>query len=1000
MFEHLNFWSDWSKRQKQSLYIFFILIGLAVVLLIGAYYSGGSFIIDWEDFNTTSTVRTLFDKFYSGLYEFSIFADRHVIIRTLVPGQSHVNPVYSYAFLLLVTGIVLFLYALATDLSRFYFVISSVFFAIILLTYRLENLQLFGFYGKEVYAVVLVIFFGVGYYFHAFNKTVSLQFRFSVFAFLAIVSLIIFKVFSPVDQPFLYLASYVIVTPLILSVIFILMLGFEITRGLLVITSQSSVGAGKSNFIHFTIISIVYLSVLTLIFLHKHHYISWKIVFLDAVWILIAATVLGFWGFKKREDIYAYLFDFRFTGAYLYLSLALITFLSYAYFFVTSNDPYVEVLNDAIIISQLSFGLLFLVYVLSNFVPAMMEGHPVHKVLYKPKFMPYFSARLAGLVGVVALFFVIRMAPYYQVYAGYYLSLAQLFKNQNNNLLASEYFNLANVFGRQTHMGNYSLAELSEIDRNNYERNRYLAIAINTNPTDFAFAKLAKGYEEANKPFDEIFTLKNGVNEFPDSGPLQNNLGVAFSKINIVDTAVFHLKKALAKKSSESAALINIPAILTKKPGELNWDSLSEIAGQEHNPAVLNNLAVLYAKNNQPFDLPDTLSFTAPVPVERLVYNYNLLFDQPELADSGSWKSFQEYYRTTGNARFQENLEYAFAHAFIKSGKSIPALRILRSLQHPDSYGYSKYEMLIAQTFMKFGAPEMAIPYFEKTLRFYGPEFKMQYAVALVECGNFLKAREVLDQFTSDTNRPQLVSVLLKVVDSESLASIVNDSDLSKYNFLKYRGSRLSADQFEGVIISMESEGYQFAAKVEFLKYLLDQGKYEAIEDLISELKIDQFETPHIKIDYVKALIRYYWLTDQADRLSSIHDRYKALRLELGAYYLLAEIGAGNDDNLSNVYDELGVYDAFCEEGILAAAEYFNGQGDPIKSYHILLESVEWNPYSMQLNQAYLKSAIQLGLINFSEDFLAGLRGKISDEQLSELERYASQIKAENEKEW
>src|SRR5690606_29039298 len=218
----------------------------------------------------------------------------------------------------------------------------------------------------------------------------------------------------------------------------------------------------KNNFLHFTILSVVYMGVLTMIFLYNENYIDWRIIFIDAVWILLAASVLGFWGFRDREETYSHIFRFQSTGAYIYLSLGIICFASLAYFFASGNDPLVEVLEDTVVFSQLAYSIVFFTYVVANFFPAMMEGLAVHKIVYKPKNMPFFTANLAALIGVIAFFLLSKMAAYYQSYSGYYISIANLHALEGDDFVASEYYELSNIYGKETHYGNLALAKMAE----------------------------------------------------------------------------------------------------------------------------------------------------------------------------------------------------------------------------------------------------------------------------------------------------------------------------------------------------------------------------------------------------------------------------------------------------------------------------------------------------------------------------------------------------------
>jgi len=1006
MFEQPNFWASWPKKQKFPTILLMVLLFCSLIVLIISYYAGSSFVIDWDIKTISDPLRVLYDKFYSGLYEFSIYADNYLINKSIQPGNLHLNTFISYVFLIIFFLAVIFLYALATTLSRFYFILSSVFLAGILLTYRFENLILFGFYGKESFGVILLLFFAPGYYLHAFKENISISHRYIMFLCISALIALMIAFFSRVDDPFLYLASYQVIAPLIISVVFIVMLGFEIVKGFLLIVNRANEDNGKNNFIHFSILTIIYLLVLALIFLYKEGYISFKIIFIDAVWILIAAILFGLWGFKNKEEVYAYLFSFRPKGAYVYLVLAFICVTSFAFFFATANDPYVEILEQSVLITQLSFGLLFFVYITANFFPVMMEGHPVDKILYKPTFMPYFSAKLASIIGVIALFFLIKMAPYYQAYAGYYISLAQLFRYQKNTLLAEEYFKLSNIYGRQTHMGNYALAQIEGDKGNIAEKEMYLANAINVNPTEFAYAQFANMYNRRDKYFDEVFVLKNGVNEFPESGPLNNNLGLALSKTNIIDTALFYLEKAEKKKFTKNAALANVFSIYATKQIPISQDSLAGLFEGEHDRSILNNLMVI--ANSHGWKLPKngTLKFEPGVNVNDLIYDFNYLFQYPDMADSASWKAVRQFYDTTNTTIFREELDYSFALAYAKTGHSISAFRILNALSYSDNYGYSKYDILMAQLYMLYGAPQSAIEYYDKTVKFYTTEMQVQYAVALMDAHKLTEAEDYLTSLNVSGNKiPQIVQDLLHIMTIETIDEVLNLNDFDKYNFLKYRGSELSRIQHEGIIISMEEEGYQYAAYVDYLQRLTEENDYEEFKKMAEKIPLGDIQSPHIRNQYLKLLASYYTLFGEYTEVNRFLAQIEKDKKQLGAYYdlvLAKKLEKDGDINRAEkLYNELASYDAFCETCILQSAEFFSDmKTDKLKAYNILLGAVQVNEYSFKLNKAYIRSSIKMGLDSYADDVLAKLSGNIDKEQLNELEKFTAELKQESRVEW
>src|SRR5690606_31182273 len=117
-------------------------------------------------------------------------------------------------------------------------------------------------------------------------------------------------------------------------------------------------------------------------------------------------------------------------------------------------------------------------------------------------------------------------AAYYQSYSGYYISIANLHALEGDDFVASEYYELSNIYGKETHYGNLALAKMAEKNGESAKKENYLAKSINRNPTEFAFADLARHYERRSDYFDALFVLSRGLEYFPSSGPLANNMGV------------------------------------------------------------------------------------------------------------------------------------------------------------------------------------------------------------------------------------------------------------------------------------------------------------------------------------------------------------------------------------------------------------------------------------------------------------------------------------------
>ena len=99
MFDNLWFWTSWPKKEKVLLWILLALLACSGAYLIVAYWSGGSFVLDWIEGSVSRPVRVLYDSFNAGLYEFSIFADNYVLVKSFHSGNIEINVTAAYVFI-------------------------------------------------------------------------------------------------------------------------------------------------------------------------------------------------------------------------------------------------------------------------------------------------------------------------------------------------------------------------------------------------------------------------------------------------------------------------------------------------------------------------------------------------------------------------------------------------------------------------------------------------------------------------------------------------------------------------------------------------------------------------------------------------------------------------------------------------------------------------------------------------------------------------------------
>jgi hypothetical protein len=96
--------------------------------------------------------------------------------------------------------------------------------------------------------------------------------------------------------------------------------------------------------------------------------------------------------------------------------------------------------------------------------------------------------------------------------------------------------------------------------------------------------------------------------------------------------------------------------------------------------------------------------------------------------------------------------------------------------------------------------------------------------------------------------------------------------------------------------------------------------------------------------------------------------------------------------------------DPFIEITALEPARQFNqNKTNPQLAYDILLNAVNVNSYSKNLNEAYIIQCLKLGLDNYAEDALADYKLKVTDKTFDKFyNKYIAAIEAygEIDKSW
>ncbi|MDH5398656.1 MAG: hypothetical protein OEX02_10935, partial [Cyclobacteriaceae bacterium] len=554
---------------------------LALIFMFSFSLAGADASINWESLVQTEIMETVLDSFRVYPFTLQVNVENLVFLEWMGGSDININFFATYTYLILLASSLSVILAVSTTLSRFWFLVANTLFIVVLIALKLDLVMLFESTNRLALVFALVAFLPTSYYFHAINKNFSLAFR--IITFLTITGLLALTIhfFSGVERPFLHLAAYGMTVPLILSLLFIIMVAHDIMAAFLNALSSGSMGT-TGNWKHFFIISFIYLANLLILYLNETHVIEWDVLPVNHFVLVAISAILGIWGFRQREPQYEYLASFQPGGAIFFLAMGTIFFSSTGYFMANGNDPVIEVFKDIIIYSHFAYGLIFLMYIAANFLSAFTKNLPIHRILYKPQTMPYFTYRLVGLITMAAFIFLQSWkVPVQYSFSGYFNNLGDLYKINGDPLMARGYYEEGSIYGQKNHHSNYGLAKIAEEENDVEKAINYYKNAIERRPTPYSLTNLSNIQYNQNMYFDALFTLQEGRKKFPDNGPVQNNLGLLYLQSGILDSSLFYLEQSENSGTSGNAAKNNIMVVLAKSEMKISTDSIIGIFEQD-----------------------------------------------------------------------------------------------------------------------------------------------------------------------------------------------------------------------------------------------------------------------------------------------------------------------------------------------------------------------------------------------------------------------------------
>ncbi len=977
------------------------IFSIAVLVYVFAYFSGSSFVIDWEVENVVHPVTTQFDSYRLGIFQFPILLDNYVITQSYVASDLRVNTLPAYLLLAWLGLLVSIMMALITDLSRFWFVAAVVLLTVLFVALNLDHLLLFGSYKKVGIIMAFVLYFPSLYVFHFIKKQIGFLPRLATHLAATVIFALTVYFFSGVPLPFLHLANYGIFVPLLLTVLFAIMVGNEIITGFLRVITSGALAGEKNSLVHFLVISIVFLLNAALVLMQNAKMLDTGFYVIGSFWLLTISAVVGIWGYRAKEITYSSTFSFNPFGALLFICLAITTHLTIAYFFISGNDSFVEAIEDVIIYCQIGYSLLFVVYVITNFFDLLRINKNVGKVLYDPRRMPYFISRFAGTIAVLALFLRFNMIPYNQALAGYYSGVGDLYLKAEEYLSAAEYYKLSSVFSGTSHRANYALATMEKRNGNQIAEIDFLKQAAGKNPTPFAYANLAARYTDQKKVFESIFTLQEGIGTFPEDGHLMNNLGLNYMDLGNIDSAYYYLDASKFVDNSAQEPTANIYALLRLKDLSIKQDTLTQLLSKTNYLAASSNLVALANEIGKKSMSQQKPQFGDPdkEKIEQLIYNYNATLNDPALVDSVYLQQLQVFYDSSSTSWFEDNLKLSSAMALYRQGELSKSLQILNLLavQNPEKVYYG----LLGKIALAQNAAGLATDYFKKAFQNGKLEIAPELAFAYMEQGELEKASFIWKQILlrESSEDVSMASKMLQVIEAKSIHDVLSMDLETKFSFIKYRYREFPLDELEGMAVSFDSDDAKALALIHLCGAYLELNQNEQALALLQEVGQLNISRSDVLEEINLAQCAYAYYANDGDMMQRLYSEMKSDNIRVNNYLelfkCLEESLTLGKEKVIDDFDKISMKNPFFSEGILSSAHFFNKEmQNPDHAYEILLNAVRLNPFSIELNKAYALQCLRVGLSKYALDTKMELKSMMPSVMYETFDQEFSQLQS------
>ena len=975
----LFFWQEWRKDFR---FTYWLLLGLLLTSIVFAgvyYFLGIESTVQWQALGNLEKVRVNVSTFTQGMFDFTTEADTYLLLEQFNGSDITINYSAAGIFLSLFLISLLILITSASYLKSQWFYGITGLFLFIIACFHLDIFEVMP--GNYFMITALLLYGGLAIYLNGWGQQFSFFKRLLAFALLTLAVILLIAKFGVLHHPVLALANYGIIAPFLIFCIFLLIIAFDVVYFFLYLTTFTK-SADRSNTFNFAGISILYLGNVLLLYLKKNNSIDWDIVYLNDIILLLVSSILGFWGYKMRSVNSNSNLPFHPYGAFIYVAMAIISYAFVGYVHCTGNDPMMDAVQTIIITAHLCIGGVFFVYVVINFANYITTSRPVYEVVMQAGKSPVLTTRLAGLIAMATLLGLKDYRIKNQVFAGYYNSVGDVYRAENNEVLAKQFYMEGQFYDRVNFRSNYALGNMAQNLEKYEEAAEYYKLALGRVKTPAAYATYGNMLLQQKQILLAMPVFKEGLAKYPNSGELYNNLALAFSYTNVSDSTFYYIRLAEQHLKDPKIAHANLLGFIAKTGQFDRLDKALLNAPSDCLALENNRIAVLQMTNQKVNRGPFLTEATADSVFNnsRFAYYFNYHLSDFTQTDTSFNKIIDRYIKSNGN------IMYSYDLRFLKAYKNYYAIdrqlgyETLAKLENEDNYGASFYNNTLGLWLMENKAWTLATDYLKKGRELHNSSAGVNLAIAYLKTPWQKEAISEWQFLLSDNGTKDLANSMLSLLHNST--KILEASDALKLEYIDLYGQQHSEAELGQIYNSFKNKEARIRGGLMIAEDFLAENDLAAAVQMFRTL--DGLK-PFGKTDYDNEYVRLEWeLLDAQHNYTaleeSLNDHHSNLKIKGAQQYYYAKYEISRNETSAALQHLLNAKKSapFDAKISVLLTDIYYAINKPDKAYETILQAYWLNEYDTNVIKKYAVVCKRSGLDTYSQDALKALKDLVS----------------------